>query len=314
MKNTSKKIITIVSPCFNEELNILNLYSQLNKSIEDIDNYEFEYLFIDNASTDNTIKILKDIASKDKRVKVIINTRNFGHIRSPYWGILQSQGDATIYLASDLQDPPSLIPEFIQNWEKGYNVVLGVKPESETSKTLHFLRTLYYSFLQKISDSIVIKNATGFGLYDKKVLDIVREINEPNPYFRGIISELGYEVKTIKFLQNKRLEGKSKNNLYTLFDMAMLGIVNHSILPLRVASIFGILFGFSSFLLSIIFLIMKLLFWDSFQMGIAPILIGIFFVGGLILTGIGILGEYIASVHTYLRNRPIVVEKERINF
>jgi|LakMenEpi03Aug12_release.lakeMendotaPanAssembly.Ray.scaffolds.fasta_scaffold340294_1 glycosyltransferase involved in cell wall biosynthesis len=314
MKNTSKKIITIVSPCFNEELNILNLYSQLNKSIENIDNYEFEYLFIDNASTDNTIKILKDIASKDKRVKIIINVRNFGHIRSPYWGILQSQGDATIYLASDLQDPPSLIPEFIQNWEKGYKVVWGVKPESETSYTLHFLRTLYYSFLQKISDSIVIKNATGFGLYDKKVLDIVREINEPNPYFRGIISELGYEVKTIKFLQNKRLAGKSKNNFYTLFDMAMLGIVNHSIIPLRVASFLGIVFGFLSFLLSIIFLIMKLLFWDSFQLGIAPILIGIFFVGGLILIGIGILGEYIASVHTYIRNRPIVVEKERINF
>jgi glycosyltransferase involved in cell wall biosynthesis len=314
MKNTSKKIITIVSPCFNEELNILNLYSQLNKTIENIGNYEFEYLFIDNASTDNTIKILKDIASKDKRVKIIINTRNFGHIRSPYWGILQSQGDATIYLASDLQDPPSLIADFIQNWEIGYKVVLGVKPESKTSKTLHILRTLYYSFLQKISDSIVIKNATGFGLYDKKIIDIVREINDPNPYFRGIISELGYEVKTIEFVQSNRLAGKSKNNFYTLFDLAMLGIVNHSILPLRIASLLGIVFGFFSFLISIIFFIFKLFFWDAFQMGIAPIVIGIFFVGGLILIGIGILGEYIASIHTYLRNRPIVVEKERINF
>jgi dolichol-phosphate mannosyltransferase len=314
MKNTSKKIITIVSPCFNEDSIILDFYSQLNKSIENIGNYEFKYLFIDNASTDNTIKILKDIASKDKRVQIIINTRNFGHIRSPYWGILQSQGDATIYLASDLQDPPSLIADFIQNWEIGYKVVLGVKPESKTSKFSHFFRTLYYSFLDKISDSPVIKNATGFGLYDKSVLNIIREINDPHPYFRGIISELGYEVKTIEFIQNKRHKGKSKNNFYSLVDIAMLGIINHSILPLRISSFLGILFGFFSILISMIFLVIKLFFWNSFQLGIAPIIIGIFFVGGLILICIGILGEYIASIHTYLRNRPIVVEKERVNF
>ena len=247
-------------------------------------------------------------------MKIIINTRNFGHIRSPYWGIIQSRGDATIYLASDLQDPPTLIPEFIKNCETGYKVVLGVKPESKTSKSMHFLRSLYYSFLEVISDSPVIKNATGFGLYDKKVLDIVREINDPNPYFRGIISNLGFDIKQISFIQKQRHVGKSKNNLYTLFDIAMLGIVNHSIIPLRVASLLGFFFGFLSILLSIIFIAMKLVSWNSFQMGIAPIIIGLFFVAGTILIFIGILGEYVASIHTYLQKRPVVVEKERINF
>lgn len=310
----NKKIITIVSPTYNEEENVLHFYLRVNEVIKNISNYHFEFLFIDNASTDKTANILKDLAKQDKRVKLIINTRNFGHIRSPYWGVIQSQGDATIYLASDLQDPPELITKFIEAWENGYKVAFGVKPESKDYFLLHHLRKFYYKFLEKISDVPIIKNATGFGIYDREVLESVRKINDPYPFFRGIIADLGYDIKQIPFIQKRRARGISKNNFFTLYDIGMLGIVNHSIFPIRIASLIGFVVGGISFFVALIFLILKLIYWSSFPVGISPIIIGMFFMFGLIFIFIGFLGEYLGSIHTYLQKRPIVVEKERINF
>jgi glycosyltransferase involved in cell wall biosynthesis len=309
-----KKLISIVSPCFNEASNVDELFNRLIAATKDLDDYYFEYLFIDNASTDGTQEKLRRLASTNKNVKVIINTRNFGHLRSPYWGVIKSRGDATIYLASDLQDPPELIPKFIEEWKEGFKVVLATKPVSKTNFITHRLRKFYYELLDGISDVSHVKNATGFGLFDKKVLDEIRKINDPYPYFRGIIVELGYQVKTIEFEQPRRLNGISKNNFYSLYDYAMLGIISHSKLPIRMASFLGFVIGFVSIITAIVFLILKLCFWESFQLGIAPLVIGMFFLFGLMFLFIGILGEYIGSIHTYLQNRPVVVEKERINF
>jgi glycosyltransferase involved in cell wall biosynthesis len=309
-----KKIITIVSPTYNEEDNILHFYYRVNNAIKNIKKYQFDFLIIDNASTDNTVKILKELAKKNQHLKIILNTRNFGHIRSPYWGLIQSQGHATIYLASDLQDPPELIPEFIKAWEAGYKIALGVKPESKDRFFMHYLRKSYYHLLDSISDAPIVKNASGFGLYEKSILDLIRKINDPYPFFRGIIAELGYEVKEIPFTQGARAKGVSKNNFYTLFDIGMLGIINHSSLPIRLASIFGFIIGSISLLIALLFFIFKLLYWDNFPLGVSPIIIGMFFMFGLVLIFIGLLGEYIFSIHKYLRNRPVVVEKERINF
>ena len=309
-----KKTITIVSPCYNEQEIIAEFYKRVNAVISTCTNYNFEFLFIDNASTDGTLAILKDMASKDSRLKIIVNLRNFGHIRSPYWGIVQSGGHATIYLASDLQDPPELIPEFIEAWEQGFKVAWGIKPISEMSRITHTIRRLYYKLLNRISNVPHVRDATGFGIYDKSVLDQIREINDPYPYLRGLISELGYEVKQIPFVQPRRLAGMSKNNLYTLYDIAMLGIISHSLIPIRMASFFGFFIGAASILAALLFLVLKISFWDQFPVGYAPMMIAIFFMFGLLMCFIGLLGEYIGSIHTYLQKRPIVVEKERINF
>jgi dolichol-phosphate mannosyltransferase len=308
-----KNLISIVTPCFNEESNVDELYKRIKNAIKEMD-YVFELIFIDNASQDTTVSKLKKLAALDPSVKVIVNTRNFGHIRSPYYGILQSQGAATIYLASDLQDPPEIIPEFIKNWEDGYKLVMAVKPNSDGSKIQHRIRKMYYNLLDDISDISIIKNSTGFGLYDRVVLDELRKIDDPYPFLRGLICELGYEVKTIEFTQPRRLGGVTKNNFYALYDIAMLGFVSHSKLPIRLAGFSGIILGFISLLVAIIYTILKLLFWDSFPLGFAPVVIGLFFLLGMQLVFISILGEYVASIHTYLQKRPLVVEKERINF
>lgn len=313
MKNT-KKLISVIAPCFNEQDNIDELYQRINAICATLEKYDFEILFIDNASTDITQDKLRNLAGEDKRVKVIINTRNFGHVRSPYWGLLQTSGDASIYLASDLQDPPEMIPQFIDAWEAGYSVVMAIKPVSQNSFISTHLRRGYYKLLDDISDFSHTKDATGFGLYDKKVLDIVRKIKDPYPYFRGMVAELGFDVKIIPFDQPRRLKGISKNNFFTLYDVAMLGIVSHSKVPIRLAAFFGLAIGLISLLTSVFFLGMKLAFWDSFAIGIAPIVIGLFFLLGLQFIFIGLLGEYVGSIHTYLQNRPVVVEKERINF
>lgn len=307
-------LISIVTPCFNEEANVDELYRRVKAAISDSKKYVFEFIFIDNHSEDNTVEKLKALASSDPAVKVIVNTRNFGHIRSPYHGILQSRGEATIYLASDLQDPPEMIPEFIREWEQGYKLVMATKPDSEGSAVVHYMRKSYYRLLDGISDISVVNDSTGFGLYDKVVLDQLRALNEPYPFLRGLICELGYEIKTIPFVQPRRLRGLTKNNWYTLYDIAMLGIISHSKLPIRIAAFFGFLLGLISLLVAIVYIVLKLLFWSSFPLGIAPIVIGLFFLLGIQLMFIGILGEYIASIHTYTQKRPLVVEKERINF
>ncbi len=309
-----KQVISIISPCYNEEKNIDELYARVLNFMSKHTEYDFEFLIIDNASTDETVNCIKKIIDKDSRVRLIVNNRNFGPVRSPYWGILQTSGDATIYLASDLQDPPELMTEFIKAWKEGFLVVMGQKPTSETHPLMHWLRRTYYKLLDKISDVSITKDITGFGLYDKKVLDLVRQINDPNPYLRGLIDEIGLPVKTVQFNQPKRKGGKSKHTFHSLYDIAMLGIVSHSIVPLRLASFIGLVTGVLSILIALGVLVAKLIWWDRFTAGLAPVAIMLFMILGMILFFIGILGEYIGSIHTYVRNRPIVVEKERVNF
>lgn len=311
---SNRPLLSIVTPCYNEEENVDELYARVKAAIASLTKYEFEMIFIDNHSQDGTVARLKQLAASDPMVKIIVNTRNFGHIRSPYYGILQSRGVATIYLASDLQDPPELIPEFIRHWEEGYKLVMATKPVSKGATLMHFLRKSYYRFLDGISDISLVRDSTGFGLYDREVLDYLRQISDPYPFLRGLICELGYEIKTIPFDQPRRLRGISKNNFYTLYDIAMLGIVSHSKVPIRIAAFAGFALGAISLVVAIVFLILKLLFWDSFPMGVAPLTIGLFFLFGILLLFIGILGEYIGAIHTYVQRRPVVVEKERINF
>ncbi|MBW5435833.1 glycosyltransferase family 2 protein [Bradyrhizobium canariense] len=311
---TDRKLLSIVTPCYNEEDNVDELYRRIKAVITGETAYDFEIIFIDNASRDGTVAKVKTLAALDPAVKLIVNTRNFGHIRSPYHGITQSSGAATIYLASDLQDPPEIIPQFIRAWENGYKLVMAIKPVSMGNALVHSLRKSYYRFLDGISDISLLSDSTGFGLYDKEVLDHVREIGDPYPYLRGLICELGYEIKTIPFEQPRRLRGISKNNIYTLYDIAMLGIVSHSKVPIRIAAFFGFLIGFLSILAALGYLVLKLMFWEDFPFGLAPIMIGVFFLFGVQLLFVGILGEYIGSIHTYVQRRPTVVEKERVNF
>jgi glycosyltransferase involved in cell wall biosynthesis len=308
------KKISLLMPCYNEEENIDELYGRLNEVSKLIQKFSIEILFIDNASEDSTVKKLKAIAKTDSRVKIIVNNRNYGTVRSPYWGMMQAQGDAVIVLASDLQDPPELIPEFLAQWELGWKVVFAVKPTSETSFLFHQLRRFYYNVLNSISNIELIRDATGFGLYDRDVLDQIKKISDPYPYIRGLVSELGYPVKKIVFQQPKRRRGISKNNFYSLFDMAMLGMVSHSLVPIRIASFCGLLFGLLGILVAAYYSVMKFLYWDTFPIGIAPLIVGFFLAFGMLFIFIGMLGEYIGSIHTYVRKWPIVVESERVNF
>ena len=308
-----KKLISIVTPCYNEEENIDELYQRIAAVMATLP-YDYEHICIDNASTDGTVKKIKDIAARDKRVKLIVNARNFGHIKSPYYGILQSRGDACILIASDLQDPPEMIVEFIKKWEEGFKTVLAVKPESEESSVMFLLRKTYYRFITRISEVPLVKNATGAGLFDQVVVDILRNINDSYPYFRGLLCEIGFPIATVPFKQPRRQRGVTKNNFYTLYDIAMLGITNHSKVPLRLMAMGGFLLSILSLFAALGFLAAKLMFWDYFQLGISPILIGIFFFGAIQMFFIGMLGEYIASIHTQVRNMPLVIEAERVNF
>lgn len=308
------KTITLFTPCYNEEKNIHALYSRVCSVIEKIPNYTFEYVFIDNASTDNTLQVLKDIAKKDARIKVIANVRNFGHIRSPYYGLLQCMGDAVIAMVADLQDPPEMIPKLIEEWEKGSALVLGVKTQSKENPLMFLVRKTFYSIIKKISTTEQLKNYTGFGLYDQKFLEVVRKIDDPYPYFRGMVMEYGWNIKTVEYTQDKREHGKSKNNFFTLYDLAMLGFVNHSKLPLRLSAFIGFFSAIISFMVALGYLIYKLLYWDDFQVGTAPMVIGVFFFSSVQLFFIGIIGEYIGAIHTQVRKRPLVIEKERVNF
>jgi glycosyltransferase involved in cell wall biosynthesis len=308
------KLISIVTPTYNEVENIEILYLRLLEIWKEYPHYRFELIIIDNDSHDGTIEKLKEIAYKNNRVKVILNNKNYGHLRSPYWGMLQAYGDAVVFMASDLQDPPEILPLFIEQWEVGHKIVLGVKPISKSNGISHYLRKLYYRILNKISTVSLVNDATGFGIYDKKVMDLIREINDPNPYFRGLVCELGYPIKTVSFVQASRTRGVTKNNFYTLYEMAMMGFVTYSLIPIRMASLFGIILGGISFILAILLLVIKIVWWSYIPLGIAPIAIGVFFLMGLMLIFIGILGEYVASIIPYVKKRPVVIEAERINF
>lgn len=307
--------LSIVMGCFNEEENLPEVYERVTRIMADeLPQYGYEILIIDNASTDASVDVLRRICSIDKRVKVIVNTRNFGHIRSPYHALLTARGDAAVIMASDLQDPPEMIPEFVRKWENGFKIVLAHKTNSQESYLFWMVRNAYYSLVTKLSEVELVRNVTGFGLYDREVLETVRKIDDPYPYFRGLICELGYSRALVPFEQPVRKRGFTKNNVYTLYDMAMLGITNHSKVPLRVATFSGFCLAGFSFLVALAYLVYKLLFWRNFQLGTAPVVVGIFFFAAVQLFFIGVLGEYIGAIHTQILRRPLVVEKERINF
>jgi len=307
-------LITIVTACYNEEENVREIYDQVKEVFDELEDYTYEHIFIDNASKDKTVEILREIAKKDKRVKVIVNTRNFGHIRSPFHAMLQAKGDAVISIVADLQDPPHLIKEFVKKWEEGYKVVMGIKTESEESRIIFGLRKLYYRVLHRLSDVELVGHFTGFGLYDRQVLEILRSMDDPYPYFRGLIADIGFESAKIEYVQPKRRRGITKNNFYTLFDMAMLGMTSYSKIPLRLATMIGFVSATISLLVAIVYFVYKLVFWSSFSAGLAPLIVGIFFFSSVQLIFLGILGEYVGSIHTYVQKRPLVIEKERINF
>lgn len=312
-----KKKITIVSSAFNEEGNVAELCTRVKAEMaKHADRYDYEQIILDNASTDGTLANLREIAAADKHVKIIVNARNFGHIRSPYYGILQSTGDAVIYLASDLQDPPELIGPFLEKWEQGFKVVLGQKQKSNESPLFFAVRKMYYWLLGKVNDSgaDLLKNCTGFGLYDQEVVEQMRQLDDPYPYLRGIVCELGFAKTTVPFTQPTRTRGITKNNFYTLYDNAMIGFTNHSKVPLRLAALGGFVLGMISLILALVYLILKLLYWDSFPMGTAPILLAVLFFASVQLFFLGILGEYIGAILTQVLKRPLVIEKERINF
>ncbi len=306
--------ISIVTPCFNEEPNVRLIYEVVKNVFSDLPQHSYEHIFIDNSSMDRTVEELRKISGIDKNVKVIVNVRNFGHIRSPYHAFLQATGDAVVIIAADLQDPPDLIPEFIKQWENGYKVVMGVKVKSKESKIMFNLRKLYYRTLATISEVELIENYTGFGLYDRQVVEVFRELDELLPYFRGIIPELGFESAKVPYVQQAREKGHSKNNLYTLYDMAMLGLTSYSKAPLRLATMFGFFTGFVSFLIGMFYLVYKLIYWKSFTLGLAPMVIGLFFFGSIQLFFLGLVGEYVGAIYTRVIKRPHVIEKERINF
>jgi len=308
------RYVTILTPCYNEEENVREVYQQVKAAMQDLRGYGYEHLFIDNASTDGTVKILRELAAADKRVKVILNTRNFGHVRSPHHAFLQATGDAVISCVADLQDPPELIPRFLEKWEEGYKIVIGVKEGSEESKHMYRLRRLFYWLIGRLSDVELIPNFTGFGLYDREVIEHLRETNEQYVYFRGLICDFGYERAEIGYMQPVRKRGTTHHSFYALYDLAILGITKHSKVPLRIATMVGFALSILSLLIALGYLIVKLAFWNDVQLGMAPVLIGIYFFGAVQLFFIGILGEYIGSIHTQVHKRPLVVEKERINF
>jgi polyisoprenyl-phosphate glycosyltransferase len=308
------KTISIYTACYNEEGNVEELYNRVRTQIAKIGRYKYEHIFIDNSSTDNTVAILKRIASLDHNVKVIVNARNFGHIRSPHHALLQTSGQAVISIVADLQDPPELIPEMIAKWEEGYPMVLCIKTTSQENKLMFWIRTRYYRLVKRLSDIQTFENFTGFGLYSREVVEAVRSFGDVYPYFRGIIAEIGLPHYELTYDQPRRIRGITKNNFYTLYDLAMSGITSLSKVPLRMATFLGLGTALISLLSGFLYLIIKLMFWSHFSAGIAPLVIGLFFLGSVQLICIGMLGEYLGAVHTQVLHRPHVIERERVNF
>jgi glycosyltransferase involved in cell wall biosynthesis len=310
----ASKLISVVSGCYNEQDNVRECYEQVKKVFAELGRYRYEHIFIDNASRDGTRKILREIAAADPNVKVILNARNFGHIRSGYHAMLQAKGDAVISLVSDLQDPPELIKQLVAKWEEGYRIVVAIKENSDESPIFFAVRRAYYSLVTRLAEIELNKNATGFGLYDRRFMDVLAELDDPYPYFRGLVSEIGFPSAKILYHQPVRKRGLTSNNFYSLYDMAMLGITNHSKVPLRLATMLGFAVSAFSLLVALIYIALKLIFWQQFELGLAPLVVGLFFFGSVQLFFIGILGEYIGAIHTQVLKRPHVVELERINF
>jgi glycosyltransferase involved in cell wall biosynthesis len=308
------KTLTVLTPCFNEEANVHEVYRRVRAAIAAAGDYQYEHLFIDNASSDNTLNELKAIAAKDTNVKIIRNTRNFGQIRSPQHALYQASGDAVIGIVADLQDPPEMIVDMIHKWEEGYPVVICVKKASDESGLMFWIRKQYYRLVNRLSGVETYENYTGFGLYDRKVVEVIKSFDDPYPYFRGMIAEAGFRHFDIPYHQPVRKRGITKNNFYSLYDMAMLGITNLSKVPLRLVTFCGFVGALVSVLVSLAYLLYKLIFWSNFSVGIAPLVIGVFFFMSIQMLFMGIIGEYIGTIHTLVQKRPLVVEQERINF
>lgn len=309
------KKISITIPCYNEEENVYPLHDALVEMFErDLPNYEYELLYIDNCSSDRTREFLKELGKQDKHVKAILNAKNFGQFNSPYYGMMQTTGDCTILMAADFQDPVEMVPEYVAEWEKGYKIVIGRKTSSKESSIVYHLRSLYYKMIKKFSEVEQIEHFTGFGLYDKDFIDVLRNLKDPTPFLRGIVAELGYKRKEIPYEQPQRRAGKTHNNWYSLYDAAMLSFTSYTKIGLRLATFIGIFVGTLSLIIAVVYLIMKLVFWDTFSAGMAPVVIGMFFLGAVQLFFLGFMGEYILSMNQRIMNRPLVVEEERINF
>jgi glycosyltransferase involved in cell wall biosynthesis len=308
------KTISIITPCYNEEDNVVELYTRVRAVIASLGRYKYEHIFIDNASQDRTVPILKELAAADPNVKIIVNARNFGHVRSPMHALWQAQGDAVIGIVADLQDPPEMIADLVRGWEEGYSMVLAIKRSSEENSLMFWARKRYYALVNRLSSIETFENFTGFGLYDRRVVDLVKSFSDPYPYFRGMIAEIGLPHKKIYYNQPGRTRGITKNNFYTLYDYGMLGIINHSKVPLRLMTFTGFGVALLSFLTGLAYLVYKLLFWSSFSVGIAPVVIGMFFVSSVLLASMGVIGEYIGAIHTQIQRRPFAVERERVNF
>jgi polyisoprenyl-phosphate glycosyltransferase len=309
-----RKAITILTPCYNEEGNVREVYERVRAAIISAGDYRYEHIFIDNASRDNTLQELKAIAAQDKNVKVIRNTRNFGHVRSPMHALYQACGDAVIGIVADLQDPPEMIVDLIRKWEEGYPVVIGVKSTSDESGLMFWIRKRYYKLVRHLSGVETYENFTGFGLFDRRVVDLIKQFDDPYPYFRGMIAEIGLPHFEIPYHQPARKRGITKNNFYSLYDLAMLAITNLSKVPLRLVTFSGFACALLCVLIAFAYLVYKLIFWGRFSAGMAPLVIGVFFFMSLQMMFIGIVGEYIGTIHTLVQKRPLVVEQERINF
>ena len=307
-------LISVMVPCYNEEGNVRPLYERLCAVFAEIADVRFQILFIDNASSDSTQGNLRALAAADRRVKAIFNVRNFGPLRSPLHAFYAAGGDAVIAMACDLQDPPELLKEFIRLWRAGFKVVIGIKPRSREASLMFRLRRLYYRALNRISDTPLIENFTGFGLYDREVVETLRCIPDRRPYFRGLIADLGYTRAEVPYVQQRREHGITKNNFFDLYDVAMTGLTSHSRVPLRLATMAGFVLGSLSLLVAGGYLVAKLIFWNSFALGQAPVLIGVFFFGSVQMFFVGILGEYIGAIHAQIHPRPWVIERERLNF
>lgn len=309
------KKISILIPCYNEEENVVPMSEAVVGLFKnELSNYDYELIFIDNYSADNTRTLLRKICDENKKIKAIFNARNFGQFNSPYYGMLQTTGNCTIVMACDFQDPIELIPQYINEWENGYKIVIGIKASSKENPIMYYLRGLYYKLVKRFSDVDQIERFTGFGLYDEEFINVLRELKDPTPFLRGIVAELGFKRKEIPYEQPKRRAGKTHNNFYSLYDAAMLSITSYTKVGLRLFTFAGLSIGLISFMIGLIYLILKLLFWYTFQAGTAPILIGMFMLGAVQLLFIGMIGEYILSINQRVMNRPLVVEEERINF
>ena len=309
------KKISIMIPCYNEEENVVPISEAVVRELTDsLPEYDYEILFIDNDSKDNTRPLLREICKSNPKIKAIFNVKNFGQFNSPYYGMLQTTGDCTICMCCDFQDPVEMIPKLVHEWENGYKIVCAIKTTSKENKIMRFLRTCYYKLIRKMSDVEQIEHFTGFGLYDKSFIEVLRNLKDPSPFLRGIVAELGYRRKGIPYEQAKRRAGKTHNNFYTLYDAAMLSFTSYTKIGLRLATFCGIGVGFVSFLVGMVYLILKLIMWDNFPMGMAPVLIGMCFLGSVQLFFIGLLGEYVLNINTRVMNRPLVIEEERLNF